>query len=118
MSAVKLSALSDHGQAERLAVIVESLVAELGKQAFDLLSDEEQRVLKLFIWAGCGCHKDLNTVRGGYAHMAGWWAENGIDGPVLLANRDNSPVLNECEAHIAQGDTTTPAQDRAFENTS
>ena len=50
--------------------------------------------------------------------MAGWWAENGIDGPVLLANRDNSPVLNEREAHIAQGDTTTPAQDRAFENTS
>ena len=110
--------LPDHGQAERCAVMVESLVAELGKEAFDLLSDEEQQVLKLFIWAGCGCHKDLNTVRGGYARMAGWWAENGIDGPVLLANHDNSPVLNEHEAHIAQGDTTTPAQDRAFENTS
>jgi len=105
----KWSALTDHGRAERRAVMVESLVAELGKEAFDLLSDEEKRVLKLFIWAGCGCHKDLNTVRGGYTYMAAWWAENGIDGPVLLANRDNSPVLDEREAHIAQGDTTTPA---------
>jgi len=114
----KWSALSDHCHAERHAVMVESLVTELEKEAFDLLSDEEKQVLKLFIWAGCGCHKDLNTVRGGYACIAAWWAENGIDGPVLLANCDNSTVLDECEAHISQGDTTTPAQDRAFENTS
>jgi hypothetical protein len=34
-------------------------------------------------------------------------AENGINGPVLLANHDNSSVFDEHEAHIAQGDITT-----------
>ena len=38
----KWSALPDHCRAERCAVMVESLVAELGKEAFDLLSDKEK----------------------------------------------------------------------------
>ena len=37
---------------------------------------------------GCGCHKDLNTVRGGYNAMERWWKEHNVNGPVLLANRD------------------------------
>lgn len=97
--------------------MLEEAVAELGKEAFDKLSDEEQRTLRLFIWAGCGCHKDLNTVRGGYLSMLKWWEENESDEvqrPVLLANQDNDPVLEERAIALEEGDTPTPAQERAF----
>ncbi|KAF8814047.1 hypothetical protein BYT27DRAFT_7206409 [Phlegmacium glaucopus] len=101
-------------KAERQALMLEKTVAELGKEAFEKLSDEEKRHLRLFIWAGCGCHKDLNTVRGGYLAIMGWWKENGLEGPVLLANRDNNPVVQERIAAIEQGDIPTSAQERAF----
>jgi len=50
-------------KAEKQAVAMEKLVVELGTEAFDMLSDDEKIILKLFIWAGCGCHK--------YQHCAG-----------------------------------------------
>ena len=52
-------------QAEHEANMMEKLVIELGKDAYQRLSDDEKRFLKLFIWAGCGCHKDLSTARSG-----------------------------------------------------
>src|SRR5438046_9834364 len=70
---------------------------KLGKASFEMLSDDEKHILKLFIWCGCGCHKDLNTVRGGNAAMMVWWKEHNVSGPVLLANRDNTAVLSDCD---------------------
>src|SRR6266487_2745896 len=105
----KLSAIE---KAEHQAKMMETLVIELGKESFDMLSDDEKHTLKLFIWAGCGCHKDLNTVRGGNAAMMAWWGENGVPPPVLLANRDNAAVLKD---HLPDSDTVTPAQERALE---
>ena len=112
----KWNDLSDVKKAERKAAMIDEAVSELGKKAFDDLPDEEKRILRLFIWAGCGCHKDLNTVRGGYLAMASWWNENedNVEPPVLLANRDNDPVVRERVAALAQGDVPTPAQERAF----
>jgi hypothetical protein len=95
--------------------MLEEVVAELGKEAFDNLSDDEKRIFRLFIWAGCGCHKDLNTVKGGYMAMMRFWKERGLEGPVLLANHDNDPVVQERNTTIEQGDTPTPAQERAFD---
>jgi regulator of sigma D len=63
----KWDSLPEHQQKEHLAKMMEQLVIKLGKEAYEMLSDQEKEILKLFIWAGCGCHKDLNTVRGGYA---------------------------------------------------
>jgi len=68
----KWNNLSDIKKAERKAAMIEDVVADLGKEAFNDLSDEEKRLFQLFIWAGCGCHKDLNTVCGGYLAMAAW----------------------------------------------
>src|SRR6266540_2989775 len=82
-----------------------------GREAFEKLSDDEKRFLRLFIWAGCGCHTDLNTVHGGYMAMASWWKENDLEEPVLLANRDNDPVIQERNTAITEGDTPTPAQE-------
>jgi hypothetical protein len=109
----KWDKLSTLEQAEHEAKMLENLVIELGKESFDKLSDDEKRTLKLFIWAGCGCHKDLNTVRGGNASMMAWWKENNIPGPILLANRDNAAVINEESA----GDEITPAMERALQKT-
>ena len=58
----KWDALSEIKKGEKKAAMLEEAVAELGKKAFEDLSEEEKRILRLFIWAGCGCHKDLNTV--------------------------------------------------------
>jgi len=85
--------LSEANKSERRAIMLEKTIAELGQETFEKLSDEEKHLLHLFIWAGCGCHKDLNTIHGGYMAMANWWKENELEGPVLLANCDNDPVI-------------------------
>src|SRR6266511_1327690 len=99
-------ALPEATKSEKHAKMVENVVQELGKGAFELLDLHEKCFLRLFIWAGCGCHKDLNMVQGGYnameiASKTGplilcsfhhirkntlmWWKEHNINGPVLLA---------------------------------
>ena len=77
--------------------MIEEAVAELEKKEFNNLSDEEKHLFQLFIWVGCGCHRDLNTIWGGYVAMADWWIENGLEEehPVLLANCDNDLVVQE-----------------------
>jgi hypothetical protein len=110
----KWEALPEAARSEKHAKMVENVVQELGKEAFELLDFHEKRILRLFIWAGCGCHKDLNTVRGGYMAMENWWKEWDIKGPVLLANRDNDTVLEERNQAIAHGDEITPAHEQAL----
>jgi hypothetical protein len=94
--------------------MLEQLVIKLGKEAFELLSDNEKLVIKLFIWAGCRCHKDLNTVRGGYAAVIRWWGENNIEPPVLLVNHDNAAIFYGI---TLEGNIDTEAQAQAFEKT-
>jgi hypothetical protein len=108
---VKWKNLSEMQQADHVAKMMEKLVIQLGQESYDALPESERRMLKLFIWSGCGCHKDLNSVRGGNASMMAWWQENNIEGPKLLANRDNAAVLND------ESDVVTPAQERALEMT-
>ena len=110
----KWDALTTEEQAEHEAKMMEDLTIELGKESFEMLSSDEKRIFKLFVWAGCGCHKDLNTVRGGNTAMMAWWEENDQPGPVLLANRDNAAVLKD---HLQDCDVLTPAQERALEMT-
>jgi len=110
----KWEALPEVTKSEKRAVMVENVVQELGRGVFELLDHHEKRLLRLFIWADCGCHKDLNTVRGGYTVMEKWWKEYGVQGPVILANRDNDTVLEERNQAIACEDEVTPAQDQAL----
>jgi hypothetical protein len=109
----KWKSLSENEQSERTAHMLEKLVIELGKEAYDLLSESEKHIMKLFIWAGCGCHKDQNTVRGGYIAMMKWWSDNNIEPPILLANRDNSTILEG----ITSENVETTAQEKALEKT-
>ena len=106
--------MSEATKAEKHAKMVENVVQELGKGAFELLDPHEKRLLRLFIWAGCGCHKDLNMVRDGYLVMEKWWKEHDMEGPVLLANQDNDMVLDERNQAISHGDKVIPAQEQAL----
>lgn len=65
----------------------------LGEAKYKELSDDERRSLDFFIWVGCGCHKDLNSVSGGYAAMSAWWLENDVPGPIPLPHRSGAAVL-------------------------
>jgi hypothetical protein len=111
----KWNALSENVKANKRAKMVEAILARQGKEAFEELEESEQPFLRLFIWAGCGCHKDLNTVHGGYAAMSALWDVLGLKGPVLLANQDNDPVIQERTTALEEGDVPTLAQQRAFE---
>ena len=70
--------------------MIEEAVAELGKEEFNNLSDEKKHLFQLFIWVGCGCHKNLSTIWGGYLAMAAWWIKNELEEecPVLLDSHD------------------------------
>ena len=55
---------------------VSNTLISLGEEKYAELSGEEQKELDFFIWVGCGCHKNLNSVSGGNAGMMSWWDEN------------------------------------------
>ena len=62
----------------------------LGEQAYQALSDDKKWLADLFIWSGCGMHKDLNAVKGGCTRMATVWLMNGVELPISLLNKDKS----------------------------
>jgi len=101
-------------QQAHLARISEDLVIDLGKNVYQMMSNKEKQYLTYFVWAGCGCHKDLNSVWGGYFGMSKWWEEHKQTPPILLANHDNAAVLADM---VSDSNTITPAQEQAFEST-
>ena len=106
--------LSEDDRSLRTSNMMEGLVIKLGEEVYNSMSEDEKRILKLFIWVGCGCHKDLNTVQGGYAELLKCYAVLGIPHPVLLPNRDNAAVIKDI---ASVEDAQTEAEARAFEKT-
>lgn len=74
---------------------VSNTLISLGEEKYAELSGEEQKELDFFIWVGCSCHKNLNSVSGGNAGMMSWWDENYVIGPISLAN--NNHYVTYCE---------------------
>ena len=55
---------------------------------------DEKQISMSFIWAGCDFHKNLKTVKGGYAAILQWWKNNQhISGLILLPNCDNASMF-------------------------
>jgi hypothetical protein len=96
--AEKWSQLSREAQEEINVNAMKDMVTELGKAKYAELTEEEKGELQLFIWVGCGMHKDMNAGKGGDTEMQSFWPEEEIPGPVLLANRDNAPVINDIDS--------------------
>ncbi|TFK18326.1 hypothetical protein FA15DRAFT_709969 [Coprinopsis marcescibilis] len=92
----KWNSLSQGKQAESTASMLEGIIQDLGRESLELMSEEEKHVMKLFIWAGCGCHKDLNSMRGFYMALQSYYEEHPeVATPILLANQDNAAVLED-----------------------
>lgn len=69
---------------------IHQLRIKVGEETFAALSDTEKESIDFFIWAGCCMHKELNAAKGGNTKMRSWWGQKGIEGPVLLMNKDNT----------------------------
>lgn len=106
-------ALSEADQALQHAIMLKQTLISLGEDKYAEMSEEEGRDLDFFVWTGCGCHKNLNSVSGGNTPMMTWWTENDVTPPILLANRDNAAVLNNLDSL----DDLTPAEQHALEST-
>ncbi|KIJ10714.1 hypothetical protein PAXINDRAFT_85617 [Paxillus involutus ATCC 200175] len=85
-----------------------------GEEAFNSLSEGEQRQWTLIVRAGCCMHKELNGVKGGCAEMAACWEKSGFEPPILLANKDNAATLKGISG-TDNTDSLTAAELRAFE---
>lgn len=72
----------------------------LGEQAYQTLSNGEKRLADLFIWSGCGMHKDLNAVKGGYARMAGVWSMSEGKPPISLLNKDKAAAARSAHPDL------------------
>jgi hypothetical protein len=105
--------LSDSEHADLTEDMMKEIIVTLGEE-YASVSEEEQRAQDFFIWVGCGCHKDLNTVKGGNAGMMAWWSKNDVEGPVLLANKDNAAVLQ----NIRSEENATHIEQRAIDSSS
>jgi len=63
------SRLAPEARDELAGEVLRRCRIRLGEQAYQALSEEDKRLADLFIWSGCGMHKDLNAVKGG---TKGW----------------------------------------------
>ncbi|KAJ7856176.1 hypothetical protein B0H13DRAFT_1641590, partial [Mycena leptocephala] len=60
----------------------------------------------------CCMHKDWNATRGGAESLKAWWKSNPhIQGPILLANKDNVATLSDASSIAAE---TNPSERRAL----
>jgi hypothetical protein len=85
--------LSPDQRRDLSATMIKQVLISLGESEYSSLTEEQRKELDFFVWVGCGCHKNTNTVLGGHAAVMKWWGENDLPGPVLLANKDNTAVL-------------------------
>jgi hypothetical protein len=91
--------LSPDEQAIRNIATINAMVQALGKEALDRLTDTEERTLKLFVWVGCGMHKDQNAFKAGCLAMNAAWKELGLEGhPIILANKSNAAAVRKALA--------------------
>ncbi|KAF8808386.1 hypothetical protein BYT27DRAFT_7232639 [Phlegmacium glaucopus] len=107
--------LDESAQKEHKAAMLEKLTTDLGQDAFEKLSDKEKAIFKLFVWVGCGCHKDLNTVLGGYIALRKFWVEHRLEPPVLLPNKFNEDIIQEA---AKEDKNDSEAAQRAVKNSS
>ncbi|KIK35064.1 hypothetical protein CY34DRAFT_26709 [Suillus luteus UH-Slu-Lm8-n1] len=73
---------------------IRQLRMTFGEKEFASLSSAEKEAVDFFVWAGCCMHKELNAAKGGNTRMRAWWEQNGVDGPVLLMNKDNAAAAS------------------------
>ncbi|KAL1678348.1 hypothetical protein EV122DRAFT_278277 [Schizophyllum commune] len=100
-------------QDEIMNNVESTLLVRLGGAVYEMMPVSEQKQLRRFLWSGCCMHKDLNIVKHADRAMSSYWTSKGLDGPVILPNKDNSAVLAARDE--ASGDAPTELEERALE---
>ncbi|TFY77192.1 hypothetical protein EWM64_g6821 [Hericium alpestre] len=82
-------------------------INQLGQAAFDALSPEEKGWALLFIWAGCGMHKELNAMKYGAEALKAWWDSDSAKAlsafpPIPLYNKDNAATAADLTASTSK----------------
>jgi len=106
--------LSEAQQLSAEAECFSEVMLKIGAEAYSQLDEKEKERVDLFVWTGCAMHKDLNCIKGGDTAMSIWWKENGIPGPILLANKENAAVLQQA----GSDEELTAAEQRALTSSS
>ncbi|KAJ7021279.1 hypothetical protein C8F04DRAFT_973055, partial [Mycena alexandri] len=110
------NALSPAEQTERDVKMMDNIVTVLGREPYNALNPSDHQRIDLFVWGGCCMHKDLNSFKGGNNEMMLEWKKLGVTGPILLANKDNTALLqNLLDPAWPQDAVLTDDQLRAFE---
>ncbi|THU75834.1 hypothetical protein K435DRAFT_824682 [Dendrothele bispora CBS 962.96] len=81
--------LSDEEQKALHTTTYLKVVQEIGQEEFSKLSPEEQAKIDLFLWVGCCMHKEMNAFKGGATAMENFWSLNNLPLPVRMYNHDN-----------------------------
>jgi len=113
----QLEKLSGYGAWEALSTEAKEsadveVVQEVWKRVFDGLPESDCKRLSCFICTGCCMHKDLNMVKAGDREMQESWVAANKRPPMLLANKDESAVLDMCADPL----NPTPAEKQAAES--
>ncbi|PBK79975.1 hypothetical protein ARMGADRAFT_977390, partial [Armillaria gallica] len=83
------ASLSQEERHQRDIGVYNRLCQRFGEEQWQTLTEGEKKKTRMFVWAGCCMHKEMNTVKGGARAMADYWKEGDLDGPVKLMNKDN-----------------------------
>ncbi|TFY78770.1 hypothetical protein EWM64_g5238 [Hericium alpestre] len=91
-------ALSEAEKKHRSEEAYRQAIHELGEHHFASLTRGDQRWSNLFLWAGCGMHKEMNSVKWGARSMERFWSgsqvrELGAVAPIPLFNKENAAVI-------------------------
>ena len=86
------NSMSPEEQGKKTLALMNQIAESLVEEALLQLPYMERRELQVFVWSGCGMHKEMNATKYGNSAMAIEWQKQGM-APVLLANRDNKAVL-------------------------
>ncbi|KAJ7361700.1 hypothetical protein DFH08DRAFT_800934 [Mycena albidolilacea] len=71
-----------------------TLAFRLGEEVFETLPEETKHEIKLFFWAGCSMHKELNCCKVFDDGMKKFYEEHPeLDQPVLLSNKDSDATI-------------------------
>ncbi|TFY75731.1 hypothetical protein EWM64_g8282 [Hericium alpestre] len=112
---VNWEALSEAEKKHRSEEAYRQAIHELGEHHFASLTPEDQRWSNLFLWAGCGMHKEMNSVKWGARSMEHFWSssqaqELGAVAPIPLFNKENAAVIAD--------ETASTSKTRAEQQTS
>ncbi|KAJ7652643.1 hypothetical protein B0H17DRAFT_869410, partial [Mycena rosella] len=104
--------LSKEEQEQASSRTAAEIKTAFGLEVYEQMTDDEQRAFDMLLWGGCCMHKELNAAKGGSEGMKAWWkAHPDIQGPTLLANRDNAATLGDM---TKINEETNSAQRRAL----